>query len=441
MTKSDPAPLHRRIAKNTKAPVLSDRQIIVRSRGKVSYIPMPRFAQAGAIALVALFLAWTANTTYVYVAHQRILSEKNATIAAREDAFNSLQDDLAQARQRFNDVTEALEKNHKGLVSLIGQNQALKDDLHSLKGELSRLQGQREHAQNEKAELARKIASLDEKLKKTEEHNERLHDRLRDAGSELANALEDKSRAHELGTSLSNRVEQLQGRLATLRESQSGLLDRIAETSQGEIKRLRQILASTGINLKSFLEKADGEGLAQGGPFEAAPENASAQPGGGFDVALTGANGMLDQLEGLQRVIRQLPLAAPLDYYYISSLYGIRKDPINGKKAMHRGLDFGSRHRATIYATAPGTVKYAGWRGKFGRFVEIDHGNGVITRYGHLRRIDVKRGQKVDYRTKVGQMGNSGRSTGTHLHYEIHVNGKSVDPLKFLKAGKNVFKG
>ena len=84
---------------------------------------------------------------------------------------------------------------------------------------------------------------------------------------------------------------------------------------------------------------------------------------------------------------------------------------------------------------------YAGWKGRFGRFVEIDHGNGVVTRYGHLRRIYVKRGQEITYRTKIGQMGNSGRSTGTHLHYEIHVNKRSVDPLKFMKAGKNVFKG
>ncbi|CAN0474957.1 unnamed protein product [Discosporangium mesarthrocarpum] len=150
---------------------------------------------------------------------------------------------------------------------------------------------------------------------------------------------------------------------------------------------------------------------------------------------------MIDHLEGLQRIVRSLPLAPPLDYYYVSSRYGVRTDPIKKTKAMHRGVDFGAKHRATVFSSAPGKVKYAGWKGRFGRFVEIDHGNGIVTRYGHLRRIYVKRGQTITYRTKIGQMGNSGRSTGTHLHYEIHVNKRSVDPLKFMKAGKNVFKG
>ena len=108
---------------------------------------------------------------------------------------------------------------------------------------------------------------------------------------------------------------------------------------------------------------------------------------------------------------------------------------------MHRGVDFGAKNRAVVLATAPGKVIYAGWKDKYGRFVAIDHGNGIVTRYGHLRRIYVKLGQKVDFRAKIGQMGSSGRSTGVHLHYEIQVNKRSVDPLKFMKAGRNVFKG
>ena len=137
----------------------------------------------------------------------------------------------------------------------------------------------------------------------------------------------------------------------------------------------------------------------------------------------------------------EVPLAPPLDYYYVSSNYGLRQDPINGSKAMHRGVDFGAKNRAIVFSTAPGKVIYAGWKGRFGRFVAIDHGNGVVTRYGHLRRIYVKRGQNLGYRGKIGQIGSSGRSTGTHLHYEIQVNKRSVDPLKFMKAGKDVFKG
>ena len=95
--------------------------------------------------------------------------------------------------------------------------------------------------------------------------------------------------------------------------------------------------------------------------------------------------------------------------------------------------------RQSIYAPAPGTVRVAGWRAKYGRFIEIDHGSGVRTRYGHLHKILVKRGQQVAFRDKIGLLGNSGRSTGPHLHYETVLKGKAVDPMKFLKAGRYVF--
>jgi murein DD-endopeptidase MepM/ murein hydrolase activator NlpD len=147
------------------------------------------------------------------------------------------------------------------------------------------------------------------------------------------------------------------------------------------------------------------------------------------------------QWQGLQKLIRRLPLASPVDHYQMASRFGRRRDPINRRMAKHQGLDMAALNRTSIYAPAPGKVVYRGWKGRYGRFVEIDHGNGLRTRYGHLRRIYVKRGQKVPFRYKIGQVGSSGRSTGPHLHYEILVNRKAVDPMKFIKAGKNVFKG
>jgi murein DD-endopeptidase MepM/ murein hydrolase activator NlpD len=94
-----------------------------------------------------------------------------------------------------------------------------------------------------------------------------------------------------------------------------------------------------------------------------------------------------------------------------------------------------------VRATSPGVVTYVGWKGPSGRMVEIDHGLGLRTRYGHLHKILVKRGQKVDFRKKIGLMGTSGRSTGSHVHYEVLFDRKPVDPMKFMKAGKYVFKG
>jgi murein DD-endopeptidase MepM/ murein hydrolase activator NlpD len=106
---------------------------------------------------------------------------------------------------------------------------------------------------------------------------------------------------------------------------------------------------------------------------------------------------------------------------------------------MHNGTDFAGRHGTPILSTADGVVIHADWQSGYGRLVKIQHANGIETRYAHLARIRVKKGQRVSRGERIGDMGNSGRSTGTHLHYEVRVNGRAVNPMKFIKAGKNVF--
>lgn len=438
---SELAQLHRRISRHTRPSALSDRHLILRSRGRTAYIRLPRFLQAAGIVAAGAFVAWVVHSSYAYVGYDKIVSAKDAAISAREQTSLTLRGELDESRRSFAAATDSLEKNHKGLVALIGQNQTLKSNLGAVREDLKKVDEARKKAEAAKREIERRLAVLETHLENTKRRNKLLAQDLKATGSELTVALAEKNQVRQKGDTLNSRVSQLQKRLGDAKEAQTALLDRVADTSHAEAKRLTKILVTAGLNVKKLLRAQGVTPLPQGGPFEAAPKAASNKEDETIEASLTGANTMIDHLEGLQRLVRGLPLAPPLDYYYVSSRYGVRKDPINNTKAMHRGVDFGAKHRATVYSSAPGKVIYAGWKGRFGRFIEIDHGNGVITRYGHLRRIYVKRGQTITYRTKIGQMGNSGRSTGTHLHYEIHVNKRSVDPLKFMKAGKNVFKG
>jgi murein DD-endopeptidase MepM/ murein hydrolase activator NlpD len=133
-------------------------------------------------------------------------------------------------------------------------------------------------------------------------------------------------------------------------------------------------------------------------------------------------------------------LSPPLNSFYITSSFGKRKDPINRRWAAHYGLDLGGPFKSRVYSPASGVVTYAGWKGKYGKLIEIDHGAGLKTRYGHLQKIYVKKGQKITFRQKIGLLGNTGRSTGAHLHYEIVFRGRAKNPMKFIKAGRNVFK-
>ncbi len=124
-----------------------------------------------------------------------------------------------------------------------------------------------------------------------------------------------------------------------------------------------------------------------------------------------------------------------------SNTFGVRSDPFLGRPAMHTGLDFRASTGDPVRATANGKVVNAGWSGGYRRMVEIDHGNGLSTRYGHLSEIGVKVGETVKIGQVIGAVGSTGRSTGPHLHYETRIDGDAVDPQKFLRAGVRLTQG
>ena len=144
--------------------------------------------------------------------------------------------------------------------------------------------------------------------------------------------------------------------------------------------------------------------------------------------------------KALQSLLACAPLAPPVDYYNLTSDFGNRKDPFTKKPDWHGGVDLGAWPGTRVRATAPGIVTYAGRKGGYGRFVLVDHGCGIETAYGHLKSIDVKKGDTVDYRDTLGKVGSTGRSTGPHVHYEVRIKGKPVDPYQFIEAGRYVFK-
>jgi murein DD-endopeptidase MepM/ murein hydrolase activator NlpD len=192
---------------------------------------------------------------------------------------------------------------------------------------------------------------------------------------------------------------------------------------------LEDLLASTGLDVDRLLARINpsaGGGAGQGGPFVAMNSPAAIAAGDGQRQAQ------------LQKLLKTLPLNAPLNYFSVGSGFGPRRDPFNGREAFHTGLDLEAPYRTPVYSTAPGTVLFTGVREGYGRTVEIDHGNGIVTRFAHLHRIVVARGQHIGAHFQVGELGSTGRSTGPHLHYEIIVDGRPLDPAKFLEAGKNV---
>ena len=125
---------------------------------------------------------------------------------------------------------------------------------------------------------------------------------------------------------------------------------------------------------------------------------------------------------------------------HLSSNFGYRRDPFSRKYKFHDGHDFSAPIGTNVYSTANGRVKKSKYWGSFGNYIEVDHGNGYVTVYGHLASRNVIKGEKVYRGQKIGEVGNTGRSTAPHLHYEVTHNGKQKNPWRFIKAGKYVYK-
>jgi murein DD-endopeptidase MepM/ murein hydrolase activator NlpD len=127
----------------------------------------------------------------------------------------------------------------------------------------------------------------------------------------------------------------------------------------------------------------------------------------------------------------------PISKGWLSSYYGIRKDPFSGLPAMHKGLDFAGKEGSDVVATGAGLVVWSGQRYGYGQLIEIDHGDGLTTRYGHNKLLKVKVGDVVTKGDVIGEMGRTGRATGAHVHYEVLKNGKQLDPLPYVSRKKN----
>jgi murein DD-endopeptidase MepM/ murein hydrolase activator NlpD len=217
----------------------------------------------------------------------------------------------------------------------------------------------------------------------------------------------------------------------SLKRIEQDQLKRIKSLTDGAddtADNIQSIIKTVGVAVPTETAVPDEDG-GVGGPF-LPPENVDQ-----FDRSLADLDTALTRLETVRGTVEQLPFRNPAQGKLITSPFGNRKDPFFGKLALHPGVDFHFSPGESIKATAPGKVISAGWAGGYGNMVEIDHGDGISTRYGHMAEVTVQAGDTVKAGEQVGLAGSTGRSTGTHLHYEVRENGRPVDPMYFVNAG------
>jgi murein DD-endopeptidase MepM/ murein hydrolase activator NlpD len=234
-----------------------------------------------------------------------------------------------------------------------------------------------------------------------------------------------------------NVLVRLQTSLDQVEGRQMAALSSVEDGIESRVRRMRGVITDLGLDMAQLEAAAPRAGM--GGPYVPVKLPAEA---GAFERQLYRINITRSQMERLNRTLALVPYRKPvIGEVEFTSGFGIRNDPFLGRPAMHTGLDFRAAMGDPVRATADGKVASAGWAGGYGRMVEIDHGNGLSTRYGHLSEISVKVGDSVKIGQVIGAVGSTGRSTGPHLHYETRIDGEAVDPQKFLRAGVRLTAG
>jgi murein DD-endopeptidase MepM/ murein hydrolase activator NlpD len=231
----------------------------------------------------------------------------------------------------------------------------------------------------------------------------------------------------------------IRARVERLKAEQTAFLATAEEAAVDRADQVRGVLRLTGLGMSRLVSN---EESGMGGPLVPL-DLAGVLDEGEVDPAfLRRVQQVAERIREARRlegIANSTPLAPPVAVEYrLTSGYGPRYDPFTGRGAMHSGLDMAAFDRAPVVSTSPGVVEFAGVKSGYGYVVDIDHGHGFKTRYAHLSDIQVSRGERVAIGQRVGSMGSTGRSTGTHLHYEVWFRGKAYDPIDFLRAGQHV---
>jgi len=258
------------------------------------------------------------------------------------------------------------------------------------------------------------------------------------------------SRAHELHAiaAMHTTLDTQRRELEALGSDSRRNLDALS-LQLGQLQAQATRLNALGERLTQIGKLDDGEfdfsgEPAMGGPEEAVAGAAPLPLQDGIDGLRATFDAQQTQLDMLERLLRDqkidkalLPTGMPVAQGYISSGFGGRSDPFDGHQARHLGVDFAAQAGAAVMAVADGVVTFAGERSGYGNVVEIDHGNGYVTRYAHNSVLDVTPGQRVRAGETIANVGSTGRSTGPHCHFEVWHNGRAVNPMAYVKNARS----
>ena len=433
--------------------VFPERELYVRSNGAVRYLTLsPKLQGVLAVSSLALIGWASAVTVRSYVSGSEIAFRDQAMIEVKEayearvrklqDRYARLEAELTDSERRFDEVMRQLSGKHGQLESAAGVEVALQGRLDASRRRLSEVTEQRDDALTKLEELRLRSLEMERRLSNAQRVAEQRRSNLDDFVATLETTAEERDDAQRRISDLTSEIAQVSADIEAIRTHQSRVMAQLEEATQTSLGELERTVAKTGVDVDSLVREIEKTYSGEGGPFiplaHVAPAAAS-----GFPVNEESVQAALEQLQrinSLRIAIEKTPLVKPLQSSYrYTSGFGPRRHPVTGRWTQHQGIDMAAPRGTPVFSTADGVVKFAGRNGGFGKMVRVEHEFGFSTYYAHLNAIHVSVGDRVNRGDRVGEVGNTGRSTGNHLHYEVRRNSKPLNPRKFIEAGRNVF--
>jgi len=391
------------------------------------------------IGLVLTLAAWLTVTSSSFVSSQSLLNESSKRLRSLEEAYAALSFDAQLMNAEFLERTAALQsrldRHEATIVELTTANASLEDAIESRQRQLSDIAQERDAARALADEIQQAVAGVEDLLDAMAEERDRLRAQLQTAEAQLVTVSDQRDAGRRVQLGLRWRLARVEDELERLRRHRDSAQLWLKDWVLGSVEALEEVFDETGVDIEELVARAANRPLGQGGPLQVTAPDEFVSDALAADDPISGD---IQRLALLQRIARTMPLASPLDQFHVTSDYGKRRDPFTKTWAYHSGLDLGAPRNAQVLATAPGEVVVAGPSGQYGNMVELDHGMGIVSRYAHLKSVDVEVGEVVQFRQSLGVIGSTGRSTSRHLHYEIRIDDRAFDPAKFLDAGRLV---
>jgi murein DD-endopeptidase MepM/ murein hydrolase activator NlpD len=422
-----------------------EKRLFLRTDKETQFVKLTPITQILAIVGISTVIIWSIIATAIVlietIGSGNFRDQARRDQALYEERLNALatERDIREresiaSQNRFNTALSQVSTMQSDLLGSEDVRRELERGINVIHGTLRRAMNEREALRIElellKKQLNPEIGVLPNAISLAEvsQTMEYMNHTLRGISQQRDNAFD----AAELAK---KNMEGLELEIQLLEEKSDQIFRQLEDALTISVEPLDKMFRNAGLSTKRLLEQVRRGHSGQGGalaPILSLPGNFENE-----DPRVDRANSILIKLDKLniyRIAIEKTPFDMPVkgSFRYTSGF-----GPRWGQ--MHRGVDLAAKSRSPIYATGDGVVIRAGWNGGYGRVVYVKHEFGVETRYAHLARIRVKKGQRVSRGQKIGDMGNSGRSTGTHLHYEVRVGGKAVNPMIFIKAGRDVF--